>query len=57
MYDGVRKIASALNHLYLDKIGYGRDLVNRPIASSERSRLLVVQDRVVGYVEELSRKA
>lgn len=43
----VRKTALALNGRYEDKAGYERALINSNIASSERSKILAVQDRVV----------
>lgn len=53
----VRKTGSALSYMYEDNIGFERVVVNSKIAASERSRVSAVQDRMMGYSEERSRKS
>lgn len=57
MHNGVKKLPSALNYIYDDKIQYERALANSQIVSLERSKVPAVQHRVVGYLQERSRKA
>lgn len=57
MHDGVRKIDSASDHMYIEETGHERALVSSRIASAEISRDAAVQDRVVGYHKRFSREA
>lgn len=57
LHNSVREIASALNYMYDDKVGYERASVKRQLASAKRCRVPAVQSSVVRYLRERSQKA